>query len=63
MNKTPVVSLIMPVRNSGIFLEDAIKSILNQSFKNFEFIIIYDDSSDNTLSIVQNFQKQDWSYD
>lgn len=59
MNNTPVVSLIMPVRNSGIFLEDAIKSILNQSFKNFEFIIIYDDSSDNTLSIVQNFQKQD----
>ena len=59
MNNTPVVSLIMPVRNSGIFLEDAIKPILNQSFKNFEFIIIYDDSSDNTLSIVQNFQKQD----
>ena len=50
MNNTPVVSLIMPVRNSGIFLEDAIKSILNQSFKNFEFIIIYDDSSDNTLT-------------
>jgi glycosyltransferase involved in cell wall biosynthesis len=59
MNNTPVISLIMPVYNSEIFLEEAIKSILNQSFKNFEFIIIYDDSSDNTLSIIQNFQKQD----
>jgi len=40
------ISVIMPVYNTGQYLKEAIESILNQSFKNFEFIIIDDFSTD-----------------
>ena len=49
----------MPVYNSEVFLEQAILSILNQTYKNFEFIIIYDESSDNSLSIIKKFKELD----
>lgn len=52
----PVVSVIMPVYNASRYLSDAIKSILNQNFKDFEFIIIDDDSSDNSAEIVNRYQ-------
>lgn len=41
------LSLVMPMYNSGQFLEESIESILNQTFDNFEFIIVYDKSNDN----------------
>lgn len=40
MNSNPFVSVVMSVYNGGEFLKDAINSILSQSYKNFEFIII-----------------------
>jgi glycosyltransferase involved in cell wall biosynthesis len=53
------VSVIMAVYNSEKFLSEAIESILNQTFKDFEFIIIDDCSSDNSLDIIKNYAKQD----
>lgn len=53
--KSPLVSVLMPVFNAADFLRDAIKSILNQSFEHFEFIIIDDGSTDGSLEIVQQF--------
>lgn len=47
----------MPTYNDGNFLKYSIESILNQSFKDFEFIIINDSSTDNTDEIVQNYIK------
>jgi len=49
------ISVIMPVFNSGKFLSDAVNSILNQTFKNFELLAIYDPSSDDSLEILQNY--------
>lgn len=59
LKSTPLVSVIMPAYNVEKYVGLAIESILNQSYKDFEFIIIEDCSSDKTLSIIQNFAKQD----
>lgn len=57
--KTPLVSVIMPAHNADGFLKEAIKSILNQSFKDFELIIINDGSLDKTVKIARSFVKKD----
>jgi glycosyltransferase involved in cell wall biosynthesis len=51
----PLVSVVMPVHNGALYLSDAIKSILSQTYRHFEFIIINDGSSDDTESIVKSF--------
>jgi len=53
------VSMIMPVYNREIYLEEAISSVLNQSYSNFELIIVDDGSTDNSLSIAREFAKND----
>ncbi len=55
----PLVSVIMPVFNSAPFLSQAIESILAQSYKNFELIIIDDASTDTSRKIVSQFVKND----
>ena len=50
-----LVSVLMPAYNAANFLNEAIDSILNQSFKNFEFIIINDGSTDNTEEIILSY--------
>lgn len=50
-----LVSVIMPVYNAGVYLEEAIASILNQSYQNFEFIIINDGSKDDSVEIIKRF--------
>jgi len=56
--KNPLVSVIMPVYNAEAFLEDAIKSISNQTYKNFEMIIVDDASTDNSLCIIKRYKKK-----
>lgn len=51
-----VVSVIMPVFNGSAFLKQAIDSILNQSFRNFEFIILDDGSTDDSVHIVKSYK-------
>ena len=51
----PKISVVMPVYNSSLFLKDSINSILAQSFPNFEFIIINDGSTDNSLELINSF--------
>lgn len=55
----PLISIIMPVYNGERFLKESIGSILNQTFKDFEFLIIYDVSVDNTASLIQEFRNLD----
>jgi len=55
----PLISVVMSVYNSEKFLEEAIESILNQSYENFEFIIIDDGSTDNTLRILNQYHQKD----
>ncbi|MCD6144373.1 glycosyltransferase family A protein [Thermococcus sp.] len=52
-NKKPKVSVIMPFYNCEKYLDKAISSILNQTFQDFEFIIINDASSDRSDEIIQ----------
>lgn len=53
------ISIIMPVYNCGEFLKTQIDSLLMQSFKEFELIIINDGSTDHTLAIVNDFLSKD----
>ncbi len=50
-----LVSILLPVYNAGEYLKQAIESILNQSYQNFEFIIINDGSTDNSEKVVKSF--------
>jgi glycosyltransferase involved in cell wall biosynthesis len=52
---TPEITVLMPVFNGEKYLKDAIESILRQTFTNFEFLIINDGSSDNTVSIIESY--------
>lgn len=48
-------SVILPVYNAGLYLAESITSILNQTFSDFELLILNDGSTDNSLSIIQSF--------
>ena len=54
--KNPKVTVLMPVYNAEKFLKEAIDSILNQSFKDFEFLIINDGSTDRSKKIILSYQ-------
>ena len=49
----------MPVYNTEKYLKEAIDSVLNQSFKDFELICINDGSTDNSPEILENYRKKD----
>jgi glycosyltransferase involved in cell wall biosynthesis len=51
-NKTPIVSVILPVLNGEYFIAPAVKSILKQKYTDFELILLDDGSKDRTLEIV-----------
>ena len=55
----PKFSIILPVYNGESFLERCIKSILSQSFTDFELIIVDDGSQDDSLQICQQFAEKD----
>ena len=52
----PKISVIMPVYNAEKYIREAIESILNQTFTDFEFIIVYDPSFDSSLSIIYSYK-------
>ena len=51
----PSVSVVMTVRNVEKYIANCIKSILDQTFNNFEIVIIDDMSNDNTNNIIEKF--------
>jgi glycosyltransferase involved in cell wall biosynthesis len=56
---TPLVSVLTPVYNCGQYLEQCIESVLAQTFKDFEYIIVNNCSTDNTLDIASSFESKD----
>lgn len=53
------ISIIIPVYNVAAYLPQCLDSILKQSFKDFEIILVNDGSTDNSLSVCQIYQQQD----
>ena len=53
-----MVSVIIPVFNSEKFLKESLESVLNQTYKNLEVIIINDGSTDNSLSILKKYSNK-----
>lgn len=54
-----MISVIMSVYNSEKYLNEAIDSILNQTYKDFEFLIVDDCSKDNSLKILEEYSQKD----
>jgi glycosyltransferase involved in cell wall biosynthesis len=54
-----LVSVLLPVYNVEKFIEESVFSILNQTYKNIELIVVDDCSTDNTYKIIQELKKQD----
>ena len=55
MKNQPLVSIITPSYNQGKFIEETIKSVVSQNYRNIEYIIIDGGSSDNTIEIVKHY--------
>ncbi|MBK0399755.1 glycosyltransferase family 2 protein [Limibaculum sp. M0105] len=55
MKEGPVVSVLIPARNSGNFLGDAIDSALGQTYQNIEVVVVNDGSSDNTQDVISSY--------
>lgn len=56
---SPVVSVVMPVYNGENYLEETIRSVLEQSFEDFEFILVDDHSTDGSLDILREWAAKD----
>lgn len=59
LEEKPILSVILPVYNQEPYLAETIESVLAQSFKNFEFIIWDDGSTDQSAAIIKNYAKSD----
>jgi glycosyltransferase involved in cell wall biosynthesis len=59
VNKSPVVSLGLPVYNGERFLEEAVESILGQTYSDFELIISDNASTDNTQDLCERYVQRD----
>lgn len=55
MEVSPKVSVVMPVYNREKYIRESIDSVLNQSYKDFELIIVDDGSTDNSIQLIQQY--------
>ena len=52
------ISVIVPIYNASKFLDKCLKSLINQTYKDLEIILINDGSTDNSLEICQSFEDE-----
>lgn len=57
MNNNPYVSVIIPNYNHARYLDQRIQSVLNQTYQNFEVIILDDKSTDNSLEVIAKYKE------
>ncbi len=58
MPNNPLVSILMPAYNAEKYIAEAIQSILNQTFTDFELVIVNDGSTDSTEQIIKSFKDE-----
>ncbi len=58
----PLISIIIPTYNHAKFLGKALKSVINQTYKNWEVIIIDNESKDETFEVINNFKNEKIKY-
>lgn len=58
MENRPLISVITVAYNNRFGLEETIKSVINQTFKNFEFIIIDGNSTDGSKELLESYSSQ-----
>ena len=51
----PRISVVMPVYNVEAYIEEAIQSVLDQSFEDFELVIVDDGGPDNSIALARSF--------
>ena len=54
----PKITIYVVNRNNENFLDECLNSIINQTYKNLEIIIVDDHSSDDSIQIIKNFKKR-----
>ncbi len=59
MNNQPLVSIIMAVKDTAIYLDECIQSIINQTYQNWELIAVNDHSSDGSDQLLQTYANSD----
>jgi glycosyltransferase involved in cell wall biosynthesis len=62
MNSNPLISVIIPTYNRKNMVGNAIKSVLNQTYKNIELIVVDDGSTDDTQKLIANFTEAIYIY-
>ena len=55
-NKIPLVSVIIPMYNAARFISQTLESLLYQTMKDFEVIVVDDCSTDNSVEVVESFK-------
>ena len=58
MQKQPKISIIIPVYNTSKYLKKCLDSVINQTYKNYNVIIVNDGSTDNSLDIIKEYMKK-----
>lgn len=58
-DENPLLSIIIPVYNTGVFLDRCLTSVINQTYKNLEIIVVNDGSTDNSDEIIQRYADKD----
>ncbi len=56
--KTPLISVVLPVYNAELYIAEAIESILNQTYTNFELLILNDASTDKSVDIIKEYAEE-----
>ena len=55
----PTISIVMPMKNTGVYLKPCIDSILAQTFTDWELIVVDDNSTDKSYDLVASYAKKD----
>lgn len=59
MDTEPLVSIVTPCYNAGLYIAETISSVVAQEYKNWEMIIVDDCSTDNSANIVKLYEAKD----